>query len=360
MPAKWKLTAVGLLLVAVLMPPPLSRAAQAEWKSVYPAAQYRLFHRRVKGKPCIFRVVKIDMEVPGTSIVVSPPKLIGTKTSDFAEQMDVQVAVNGSFWKLVTHDPLGLVVSAGRRWPDSRDDDKYGYLAFSKDGEAWISPPEKKKHPSPEDGWMVIPGYPMIVRNGERDKTRGCGYICMTGPRTAVGLDADASTLYLVVVDGRQTKSGGTDLTNLADFMIEQGVHDALNLDGGGSSTLYIQSMGGRVNVPSEGRERAVLNNLGIYLARTVAESEPPMPPDQAPDASASSGPPAPPDPEDPASPLVTFDDADFETEGHPDPPRLLKMLLGMGGLFAVLLVVTVLVVVIVLKRRKRRTVTPR
>ena len=59
-------------------------------------------------------------------------------------------------------------------------------------------------------------------------------------PRSAVGVSRDSTTLYLVAVDGRWKTSVGMSLEELANEMIALGAHDALNLDGGGSTTLVL------------------------------------------------------------------------------------------------------------------------
>jgi exopolysaccharide biosynthesis protein len=86
-------------------------------------------------------------------------------------------------------------------------------------------------------------------------------------PRTAAGVTADGRTLILVVVDGRQpTHSVGLTLLELADLMIELGAHNAVNLDGGGSSSFYFVRGDGSVvtNKPSDGQWRPVGNHLGF------------------------------------------------------------------------------------------------
>ena len=89
-------------------------------------------------------------------------------------------------------------------------------------------------------------------------------------PRTAVGLSKDGTTLILLVVDGRQPDwSVGVTLPELAAMMIRLGADDALNLDGGGSSAfVFTHPHSGEqlTNRPSDGRYRAVANNLGIRL----------------------------------------------------------------------------------------------
>ena len=57
-------------------------------------------------------------------------------------------------------------------------------------------------------------------------------------PRTAAGVDASGKILYLVTVEGRLADSRGMTLTELAQFMQTLGVYNAINLDGGGSTTM--------------------------------------------------------------------------------------------------------------------------
>ncbi|MEJ3749643.1 phosphodiester glycosidase family protein [Actinomycetes bacterium KLBMP 9797] len=88
-------------------------------------------------------------------------------------------------------------------------------------------------------------------------------------PRTAVGFSADGRRMYLVTVDGRQADSRGVTLTELGRLMAELGAHNALNLDGGGSSTLVAREPGQAEvqveNSPSDGSERPVPNGLALY-----------------------------------------------------------------------------------------------
>ena len=58
-------------------------------------------------------------------------------------------------------------------------------------------------------------------------------------PRTAIGIDKDTGQVLMLVVDGRQDFSRGLTMVELANLMTSLGAEDALNLDGGGSSTLH-------------------------------------------------------------------------------------------------------------------------
>lgn len=83
-------------------------------------------------------------------------------------------------------------------------------------------------------------------------------------PRTAIGAKADG-TIVLLVVDGRRKRSFGMSLAELAQMGRWLGIEDLLNLDGGGSSTLWLKGRG-VVNRPSDG--------IGIFhIERKVANS---------------------------------------------------------------------------------------
>lgn len=87
-------------------------------------------------------------------------------------------------------------------------------------------------------------------------------------PRTAVGFSKDGCTMHVISVDGRQAASGGVTLTELARMMRRLGAYSALNLDGGGSSTLLAREPGSSgtqlENAPSDGEEREVPNGLAL------------------------------------------------------------------------------------------------
>ncbi len=80
-------------------------------------------------------------------------------------------------------------------------------------------------------------------------------------PRTAMGFSADKSKIYFCVVDGRSLLSIGVGTKQLADIMKSAGAYTAINLDGGGSSCMYVKEFN-VMNVGSDGVERAVGNGI--------------------------------------------------------------------------------------------------
>jgi len=87
-------------------------------------------------------------------------------------------------------------------------------------------------------------------------------------PRTAVGIDRDTDEVLILAVDGRQSTSRGYTMVELADQMVDLGADEALNLDGGGSTTMVVRGSAGKdrvVNSPSDGFQRHVANSLAVH-----------------------------------------------------------------------------------------------
>lgn len=97
-------------------------------------------------------------------------------------------------------------------------------------------------------------------------------YASTPQPRTAMGVSADGRRGWMVVVDGRQKGySDGATLQALTDLFVELGASNAINLDGGGSTTLVVEGEGGHprilnrpVHTGTPGRERPVANHIAL------------------------------------------------------------------------------------------------
>ena len=114
------------------------------------------------------------------------------------------------------------------------------------------------------DPQQVISGNPKILADGVvLDTESERGDASQLHPRSAVGYSDGGTKVYFLVVDGRSLISDGVRTTVLADIMRYAGCTDAMNVDGGGSSTLYTSALGIR-NKPSDGTERADGNGLFV------------------------------------------------------------------------------------------------
>lgn len=115
---------------------------------------------------------------------------------------------------------------------------------------------------------MALGGGAILLENGQIPASFTHN-VTGTAPRTAVGFSADKKTLFLVVVDGRQAQSRGMSQKEMAEIMQKLGASDALNLDGGGSSTMVVRPLGEKqtsvINRVSEGVQRLIANGIGIF-----------------------------------------------------------------------------------------------
>ncbi|WP_264554719.1 phosphodiester glycosidase family protein [Halocatena marina] len=119
---------------------------------------------------------------------------------------------------------------------------------------------------SPSPLSFAVGGNPQLLYDGQLPETLDDE---RAEPRTAAGVSDDGSTLYLVAIDGRQRFSRGVTLFELGTLMRHFGATDAINLDGGGSTTLVARDAGTEhlsvANSPSDGSERAVPNGVGLF-----------------------------------------------------------------------------------------------
>jgi hypothetical protein len=236
---------------------------------------------RRSARPVVVHVITVDLGAPGIGSLVTPPEpfagrdLRARTTSMFLRTFRVQVAINGSFFQpwqsngpfdYYPHagdpvDVVGLTLSEGRAYGAAMP--SYPTLSLTKDNRAAIGPPLHQ-------AWNALSGGPMLVDRGSARTVPGSD----PQPRTAAALDKGARHLMLFVVDGRQPNySEGVTLAELANIILDHGGYTALNLDGGGSSTLAIEGPDGQpqvLNTPIHGRvppgrERPIANHLGIF-----------------------------------------------------------------------------------------------
>ncbi|MBC7805040.1 MAG: phosphodiester glycosidase family protein [Akkermansiaceae bacterium] len=263
----------------------------ATTESLYPGVRYE---RRVwrKPRPVTLHLLVIDTRTPGLRFLVTPPDnpgtdrpLVARTTSEFLRERGLQVAINADFfypWNSDgpfdhyphRRDPVtveGDAVSEGVRYA-TRDAKWLETLYLSRDNRPSLAPP---KGGVP---WNAVGGH-ALLRNGVAQT--GSAYDkTVADPRTAVGFSPGGDTLYFVCVDGRQPGySDGMTLVELAGFFRSLGVRDAINLDGGGSTTLVVADGKRRsrvLNRPIDqrfpGKERYVANHLGLYAMPLTTE----------------------------------------------------------------------------------------
>lgn len=260
-------------------------AARADFPNAQPYPEVRYEQQTTTDPAQRIFVARIDLSDPDVDVRVAPGgpdpdgadefQTILQTPSTIAERERFEVAVNGDFFSVSKATPgytsgkwakvLGPAVSDGHLWAPAAEPRAALLLDAQK------KPRIDNVKDVPEDAHQVIAGSHVIVRNGQTSVEDAPGFIRTRHPRTAVGFTQDKKTLVLVVVDGRRPgEAVGMSLLELADVMKKQGCYDALNLDGGGSTELVMRNPEtGELQVmnrPSDGRERAVGNVLGISI----------------------------------------------------------------------------------------------
>lgn len=239
----------------------------------------KLCYEDFRGRPVIAYVLEADLSA--VSVINATPNndyafgdgLKATTEAAMQKLIDAGVSaiagVNADFFDMNgTGAPRGLCIKNGTVMLGARNRPWFG---ITTDGKPVIG--EAKEYASNYEGRLVeaVGGSAILLRDGEYMNLEldSDGYYSEGSytrhPRTCVGITEDGK-LLLVVVDGRSEESNGASFLDLANIMLELGAVDALNLDGGGSSTIVTAKDGALVthNVPSDGELRPVYNSLVI------------------------------------------------------------------------------------------------
>jgi exopolysaccharide biosynthesis protein len=222
--------------------------------------------------------MRVDLKAKGISFISTPHSgtmdTISDTTTQFVKKNHVQVAINAGFFAPCCHlqeedkNILGLSMSEGKIVSVPSSDDKYNVvLLIDRKNKAVITTVSPSTDISKV--FTAVAGSAIIVQNGTNTgDINKLNSAASANPRTAVGLSKNRRYLYLVAIDGRHPEySIGTTNRETAEIMIALGAYTALNLDGGGSTTMARMSKQGdviTVNRPSGSTERFDASALGV------------------------------------------------------------------------------------------------
>ena len=194
-------------------------------------------------------------------------------TSDFGKAASALVALNGTFFDIKNGGSVdylkvgGQVINENRLQNDKRA--VHQKAAISIEGrrlkiEKWNGQPNWEKSLSADD---VMLSGPLLIFNRQIESVDSSAFTYTRHPRTAVVV-TNTNRVLLVTVDGRDANAAGMSLIELRKILKWLDAKDALNLDGGGSTTLWIHNQpdNGVVNYPSDNKiwdhagERKVAN----------------------------------------------------------------------------------------------------
>ena len=200
-----------------------------------------------------------------------------TRTTEQAQRHDALAAINGSYFDMEKHNPICFLridgEEVGENTPQASDSLRRKYYQYGSvkliNGRPHIFVPDSARMAERNlcDSNIMTAG-PLLIYRGELmpmrdDKT----FVTGRHNRTAIGVKHDG-TVLLITVDGRTKQSEGMSLQDFSRLLSCLGCYDALNMDGGGSTTMYVKGYpnGGIVNRPSDngrfdfGGERTVSN----------------------------------------------------------------------------------------------------
>ncbi len=217
-----------------------------------------------------------------TNFVQGSRETAGMTVSRFVETRGVQVAVNANFFDpqeyyLAEGTPMyvsGLQISEGLVVSPQNSAERTASVLFDAANRVTVVHTNWPAVPTTGVYSAITGDYPVVVQgvNIGRQYFNRPGWIHGINPRTAVGVSLDRRFLYLLCIDGRQSHSTGAYDFETGAWMLLVGASDAVNMDGGGSATMSMESSTGeavRINLPSavadSGKERTVGSHFGVY-----------------------------------------------------------------------------------------------
>lgn len=228
----------------------------------------------------VMHVLTLDPSVYRTHIVKAQDKSGRETVPSMAERTHATVAINGGFFKIDTQEkalPTGTLVIKG---VVSSVKNKTQALAIIRANKFSVQLANPKQYLHKNSDVSMVSGIPLLVNKGKTVRTlfeRKTDFYTQPHARTAMGIKANGMLVIVVSEHDRGIFSRavngarGLSIVELAQFMEKQGCQYALNLDGGGSSTLWIngkvvnQTMGDKDESNGLNIVRAVSDAIVFY-----------------------------------------------------------------------------------------------
>lgn len=252
------LCAAACVLGCATVAPDDSPAGQ--WTQVRPGL---LYAKRSPLPDSVVHVVRADLTVVRLTMSASEER--GRTVDAMTGSQGSAVSVNASFFDR-SYQPRGITVTNGEDWLPVHAAQSSPVFACDRAQrcEIQLMPPT-----APAPHWYnAVAGTPWLLDQGRQRTAKddaSCKNLCETlHPRTAVGLDASRRYLYIVTAEGRKPPVLGLSLVQLSGIMANLGVVDALNLDGGGSSALFVQGASVMARPANEPQQRRVANAIHV------------------------------------------------------------------------------------------------
>jgi exopolysaccharide biosynthesis protein len=236
------------------------------WKS-----SHTLFEDTI---PQNINVLVVNLHKRKVSVLYDPKKNL--QTSRQAASVNVLAAVNAGFFSIKDGGAVTYLKTGGqivdsdtsKKWPASINFN--GAVMIDSMGHFSIGPKMTNSwFDSHKEILDVIVSGPLLLSNKKKVVLPQTSLVITSHPRTSIGA-VSRHKIILVTLDGRTADARGMTLMKLTDLMISLHCRDAVNLDGGGSTTMWINGkpFNGVVNMPCDNKkfdhegERAVSDIL--------------------------------------------------------------------------------------------------
>jgi len=216
-----------------------------------------------------FFIAIIELEHPGLEVKITPEFKEKYRTSVFAKENECILAINGEAGESMALDCelgewSGNWVSSGKAIMMA-DSEKRPFMGFTRSNKVSYSKESILDTIQGPDKYNAIWGRHDILVDGiVLEDIESKPYA-----RTIMGSNKEGTKLYLMIVDGKRPDySLGLTYEKCAKMLKKLGADNAMACDQGGSSCMYIETMGGLVNRPadSDGYERKIYSHFGISM----------------------------------------------------------------------------------------------
>lgn len=209
---------------------------------------------------------------------------VRTPTSTIAKHHHAVAAINGSFFDMDKHNPVCYLRINGEELGENtpgkdtvnRKYYQYGALIVNGDSVRIARTDSSRVWECALPDPNIMTAGPLLLYHGEKQNVRqDRTFVSNRHNRTAVGIRSDG-TIMLLVVDGRTKESEGMTLNELTQTMKWLGCQDALNMDGGGSTTMYMNGFPyeGIINHPSDNGRFDYKGERGVSNAILVVRKD--------------------------------------------------------------------------------------
>ncbi len=236
--------------------------ANLAWEQIRPGLLYARQDIPIQGSDTVHRLhwLQLSLTQPDLHLGVTPQACAGLRLTAL-DSAPLVASLNASFFNKEFFT-RGHTVSQGIVWTGSFRTSDSPLVACTADRQCEVlhqAPARVAPH------WShAAAGVHSLVRSGLPRTTADdaqCGTFCTTPhPRSAIGLDSSRQTMVWVAAEGRQQSVTGMSLAELAMHMAMNGVADAINFDGGGSTAMHVGAVARTSRPDNEPQARQIAN----------------------------------------------------------------------------------------------------